>query len=99
MLDLQSEEERRIREIVERRPLPRFFDGYDIEFGQDWSGDPSVTIWLEVDVRLATNADENDAVNLYVRETEHELVGLRLSHWPFIRFRVGARDQPVSAGQ
>jgi hypothetical protein len=91
ILDLRIDEERRIREVVARRPLPAFFTGFDVEFSEDWSGDPSVIVWLNVDVRKTTSAADLDEVNRYVRETEHELVALRLSHWPFVRFGSGRR--------
>lgn len=80
-------EARRIHEVVERRPLPGFFTGYDVEFGTDWAGDPAVTVWLKVDTARATSPDEMDAIHRFVQETSKELVELGLSHWPYVRFR------------
>lgn len=82
-----EQEEQCIRDVVERRPLPAFFRGYDVEFGSDWAGDPAVTVWLIVDVERATPPDEMEEINHFVRITSEELVELGLSHWPYVRFR------------
>jgi hypothetical protein len=87
------EEERRIRDVVERRELPGFFRGYDVEFGQDWAGDPAVTVWLEVDGGRASSTEDMQAVHRFVQDTGAELVELGLSHWPYVRFRV-REDEP-----
>lgn len=82
-----EQEEQRIRDVVERRALPKFFRGYDVEFGADWAGDPAVTVWLLVDTERATTPDEMDAIHGFVQHTGRELVELGLSHWPYVRFR------------
>ena len=86
MLNVQGEEERHIREVVERRPLPPHIKSFAIEFGEDWSGDPAVTIALIVENDQALSADMT-AVSAFTRKLTDELIALPLTHWPFVQLR------------
>lgn len=85
-MDHLAEEERLIREVVARHALPKHIKNFIIEFGEDWSGDPSVTLALIVDDDEALSADLT-AVNAFVRTLLDELLELRLPHWPFVQLR------------
>jgi hypothetical protein len=84
-----QDEERRIRDVLHRRRLPDFFRSYSIEFGQDWAGDPAVTVWLLPDVTRAGWPDEVEAVHRFLHDLRQELVELGLSHWPYVRLGAG----------
>lgn len=83
-----DDEARRIREVVESRSLPGFFHGYDIEFGEDWAGDPAATVWLHVDTARSTSPDEFEVIHRFIQDTGRDLVALDLVHRPYVRFQV-----------
>ena len=93
ILDQRGEEKRLIHEVVARRPLPKNVDAFEIEFGEDWTGDPAVTIWLSMARREAQRSDAYQELGAFIQATEHELVALGLPHWPFVRVRMPSHMQ------
>ena len=85
-----AEEADKIRRIIERRPLPESVRDFRIEFGTDSTGDPAVTIWLIVDDDPNPPKRVLDQTTKFVRETEADLMQLRLHHWPFVRFALAS---------
>jgi len=81
-----ADEDRIVRDIVQRRPLPETVRSFVVEFGEDSTGDPAVTIWLIVDDNPNPPKRALDLVTRFVRETESDLLSAGLSHWPYIRF-------------
>lgn len=79
-------EERRIREVINKHDLPASVRGFELEFGTDSTGDPAVTIWFIVNDDSNPSKQELDQTTRFVRSTESDLMGLKLRHWPLIRF-------------
>ena len=81
-----TDEERIVRDILQKRPLPETVRSFAVEFGEDFTGDPAVTIWLIVDDNPNPPKRALDRVVRFVRETEDDLLNAGLRHWPYVRF-------------
>ena len=79
-----------VREVVGKLPLPPNVRGYDIEFGEDSTGYPSVWISLTIEDELNPSPQVISALSRFVDEVTDELVRRRLRHWPYIRYRPAA---------
>ncbi len=79
-------EAQKVRQVIQKRPLPASVQNFKLEFGTDSTGDPAVTIWLVIDDDPNPSKQILDEVTRYVGETENDLIDLGLRHWPYIRF-------------
>ena len=87
---IRDQDERRIRAVLDRPGRPDSIKGFQIEFGEDHAGDPAVWVWLLVrdDNRSPQELQELlDTSIPFSRAVGTELVGMRLAHWPYVRFR------------
>jgi hypothetical protein len=84
---IEAEETDTIHRIVKGMPWPPDIKGYDIEFGQDWEGDPAVRVWFLVDDDVQPSDEKVKRVGRFTNAVERSLIDADLSHWPFVRLR------------
>ncbi len=84
---LRQQDENVIRTVLRRSGFPAAVKGYEIEFGEDHSGDPAVWIWLLVREETEPSKIFLDELIPYARAIGRELVEAQLGHWPYVRFR------------
>jgi len=84
---IQEQEDTTIRRIVDGMPWPQDVKGYDVEFGEDWEGDPAVRVWFLVDDDLRPSDEKVERVGRFTRNVTQALLDAELSHWPFVRLR------------
>lgn len=84
---IQEQEDAAIRRIVDAMPWPGDVKGYDVEFGEDWEGDPAVRVWFLVDDDLRPSGEKVERVGRFTRDVAQALLDAELSHWPFVRLR------------
>lgn len=83
-------DESRIRAVLDRPGRPDSIHGYQLEFGEDHSGDPAVWVWLLVRDDNRSPQELQELLNTsipYSRSVGTELIGMGLEHWPYVRFR------------
>ena len=87
--DRYSEEENRIREIVERHALPDFVTGFDVRLG-DIEGDPAMWIVFRTDGDLKPNDPELPRwiAEIHALETaiKHDVFTSDEERFPYFRF-------------
>lgn len=80
------DEAARVHAILRKHPLPTGIRGYRLEFGEDTTGDPAVTIWFVVDDNDDPTDNEVAETSRFVRKIKTELRESGLRHWPYTRF-------------
>jgi hypothetical protein len=80
------DEAKRIRSVVDARALPPGVVDYGLSFGEDATGDPSVTVWLVVEDDSNPTDEQMKPVVKFVRSLKDALLEARLRHWPYVRF-------------
>lgn len=88
---VREQEERVIRDVIDARDRPAAIKGYEIEFGDDHSGDQAVWIWLLVKDEVQPSQELLEQVLPFSRKLGSDLLEKRLSHWPYVRFRTWVR--------
>jgi hypothetical protein len=84
---IQEQEDATIRRIVDAVPWPEDVKGYDVEFGEDWEGDPAVRVWFLVDDDLRPSDEKVERVGRFLDEVRAALLDAELSNWPFVQLR------------
>jgi hypothetical protein len=85
-----SREAKIVRDVVGKWHLPSNVRGFDIEFGEDASGDPAVWIWLTIEDELQPSAQSISSLNSFVTNVRSDLLRRGLTHWPYVRYRHAA---------
>jgi hypothetical protein len=87
---VMSREAKIVRDAVEKWCLPPNVRGFDIEFGEDSSGDPAVWIWLTIEDELKPSAQSISNLNGFVTNVRSDLLRRGPTHWPYVRYRRAA---------
>jgi hypothetical protein len=82
-----SAEARTIQDIVTARPWPAAVKGYELEFGEDSTGDPAVWIWLAIDDDVRPSAEKIQELGEFRRDVQSAILDAHLSRWPYVGFR------------
>lgn len=85
-----SREAKIVRDVVRKWHLPSNVRGFDVEFGEDSSGDPAVWIWLTIKDELKPSAQSISNLNDFVTKVRSDLLRRGLTHWPYVRYRRAA---------
>ena len=79
-----------VEDIVRKWRLPPNVRRFDVEFGEDSTGDPAVWIWLLVDDELSPSSQSISRMERFVTDVRSELLRKGLRHWPYFRLRAAA---------
>ncbi|QJE02522.1 hypothetical protein HH212_22935 [Massilia forsythiae] len=79
------DDEKIIREVIERIEWPDDIHGYDLEFTPDWSGAPSVYINLHIDDDYHPSKDKIGRLSRVRREIADELLDMGLDYFPYVK--------------
>ena len=82
--------ERRIREIVERVALPDSVLTWDLELGDDSSGEPAVWLWFYFDDEAVAREDWYPLTREVESRVRDALSAEGIPRWPYFRFRAAA---------
>ena len=80
-------EARAIQDIVKGRPWPPAVKGFELEFGEDSTGDPAVWVWLMIDDDVSPSAEKIRELGYFSRDLQSAIIDAGLSRWPYVRFR------------
>jgi hypothetical protein len=80
-------EEKIVRGILKKWTLPPNVHRFDVDFGEDSTGDPAVWIWLTVDDELQPSPQSIAGLNSFVTDVRSDILRAGLRHWPYVRFR------------
>lgn len=94
MIESRSEalaELRVINDIVGSRQLPVGVENYDVEFGEDETGNAAVWIRLAIDEAHRNPSKEwISQVGEFVAKLQLDLLDGHLRHWPYIELKAGS---------
>lgn len=88
-----SEEETTIHRLVlahahkNGNVFPHGIEGYDVQFGEDSTGDASVWVSFIIPENHAPPPERIKALRKFAEEIRAELLDAHLSHWPYVQFR------------
>ena len=96
---LTVEDTRRVEETVRKHPLPPFVTGFDVEYGDDYSGDPALWVLFKlrdggvpITPRLEEIQPQIDEMNRLVSAVRSDLLDLFPDRWPYFRFVPSSLD-------
>jgi hypothetical protein len=82
-----GDEATRIHDVVRENAVPEGFRTFDLEFGEDATGDPAVWIWLAIDPKYPTEKENIQALSRVRRRVKSALLRARIGRIPYVRFR------------
>jgi hypothetical protein len=86
-------EARAIQDILKGRPWPPAVKGFELEFGEDSTGDPAVWVWLMIDDDVSPPAEKIKELGRFRRGLVSAIMDAGLSHWPYVRFRTRQSEE------
>ena len=96
---LTAKDVQRIEETVRSHPLPPFVTGFDVEYGDDYSGDPALWVLFKlkdggvpITPRLEEVQPQMDEMNRLVSAVRSVLFDLFPDRWPYFRFVPSSLD-------
>jgi len=86
-----ADEAQRIRDalnvVLKQQQFPYGIKGFDLEFGEDATGDPAVWISFPIDDDLHPSKEKLSRLNKLVQQTHDMIREYGVSRWPYVRFR------------
>jgi hypothetical protein len=89
-LNPMSAEEATIRAVLKKHKLPPSVKGFELEFGEDSTGDLAVWILFDVDQDLQPSKEKLSALTRLDRSVRADLLATGITRWPYVKFRVTA---------
>jgi hypothetical protein len=83
-------EDRAIRNLVKKFPLPSGVRSFEIKYGKDSTGNPALWVRFIIDEGLAQRAHSIPEWNSLRRNVQGELLRSNLKFWPYVEFRASA---------
>jgi hypothetical protein len=80
-------DEVKVREILQQWTFPPNVRGWELDFAEDYDGDPVAYITFRVDDALNPSKEPVRKVTDFSEELRHQLRGADLHYWPFFRFQ------------
>ena len=81
----QHADRTRLEDVFGAITPPRHLVSWDAAFGQDWSGDPSVRVFLRVHDRAGLEANgELAGLQRFAHRIQRDAAHRGLAHWPYI---------------
>ena len=95
-MNLFGEETRTVHEIVQKTLASFGFYGFDVEFDADWTGAPSVFVWIRINPNHPTSAAAIEALTAVHMKVSRALLEANLGKFPYVGFR---EDRSVASTQ
>jgi hypothetical protein len=80
-------EARAIGDILQAHPWPVPVKGFELEFGEDSTGDPAVWIWLMIADDEQPSSQKMRELSQFRREVQSAITAAGVSRWLHVRFR------------
>jgi hypothetical protein len=85
-------EVRLVHKLVKRVGRPVGIQSFEVEFGEDSTGDAAVWVWFSIRDDFPTSKSGIDKLNEFATSVRQELLGSKLNRVPYVRFR--SENQP-----
>lgn len=96
----QRDEAADITAFLRGQNFPPAVKGFELEFEEDWSGEPAVWVWLLLDEDVGYSAPEMPGLSEFARRLQARLLEWQIRRWPYVSFRVRReRHEPSGAGR
>lgn len=96
----RSVDEAAIRDVLAGVDFPPGVVRWDLEVGDDATGDPAVWIWLFVDEEIAQRKEVSRVTTAARQRIRNALAAAGIQRWPYIRARTEAEERaPGSASE
>ena len=86
-----ANEAQRIRDavkvVLKQQHFPYGIRQFDLEFGEDSTGDPAVWIWFPIDDDPDPSKEKLSRLNRLVRQTRDMIREYGITRWPYVNFR------------
>jgi hypothetical protein len=90
-------EARKIHEVVKRHTFPRTVKPkFEVNFGEDSSGQRAVWIWFFVDEDLKPSEAKISELTNFVSSVRSDLLNADLAFWPYVDVRTENPDEKRS---
>src|SRR5258708_6870971 len=83
----EGREVKRIRDLVRENAIPEGFRTFELEFGEDSTGDPAVWVWFSIDADYPTDADSIHTLTRLRQRVSSALLRAQTRRIPYVRFR------------
>jgi hypothetical protein len=89
-----ADEARRIRDalnvVLKQQQFPYGIRQFDLEFGEDSTGDPAVWILFPIDDDPDPSTEKLSSLNRLVHQTRDMIREYGVTRWPYVRFRAAS---------
>src|SRR5882724_9203438 len=87
-------ETRKIHEVIKRHTFPRTVKPkFEVNFGEDSSGQRAVWIWFSVDEDLKPSEAKISELTNFISSVRSDLLNADLAFWPYVDVRTENPDE------
>ena len=80
-------EARLVHRLVRQAAKPAGFETFEIEFGEDSTGDPAVWIWFTISENFPTSKQGIGRLGELARAVKQKILASRINRLAYVRFR------------
>ncbi len=85
------DEAKRIRALVRENAAPEGFGSFELQFGEDWTGDPAVWVRFAIDPDYPTDKKSIEKLTRLELRVISALLRAQIDHYPYVRFQEKTR--------